>query len=562
MKNDAMLHKKTAILLILEILKKYTDDTCDSDGNPLHCLTQAQIREKLKSDYDLVLDRKAVSRNLNDLLISYEDKIEYDEVPRSFNSDDPDDGNIKTNFRYAHDFDPGQIRMLINAVLFSNSLSKWECEQLIDKISRLGGLEQRNRKQKYLYNLGLYSEDKVSNESLLTNLDVLDEAIDKGRQVAYIYNNYGKDKKLHPKLVDGEPMVRVVNPYHMVANNGRFYLMCNYDEYDNATNVRIDKITDIEILDTPRKPKKNVNGLKDEPSTIAEQLYMQPGKPERIVFRASNNENTISTVVDWFGQSVKFRDEDEKSIICEVKTNPSAMRFWAMQYSDYVEILEPESLREEIRISLRESWRKYNDGKDTLIEPEENIKKIIADWKQVCKGVSSRKEEKRISPDVKQLGVLVKRTYLVLLPLCSKEITGQYSELVLALNRCRRSTCTQLLSEANSISLILGALLRNVDLSEQSRERRNIPDNVLPIRIHTDEDGFIKLNMDLSNFEEDYINLLHYTDKNAEEIRKMHDEIREKMRERMKESSSVNCEDYPENIRTYPGYKGKTKPDK
>ena len=104
--------KKISTLYILEILKRYTDDTYDSEGRPLHCLTQAQIGEKLYADYGINLDRKAVSRALDDLYCSPEfcDKIVFDTVPRKA-------GEMKTNYRYIHDFDAGEIRMTIPEAL-------------------------------------------------------------------------------------------------------------------------------------------------------------------------------------------------------------------------------------------------------------------------------------------------------------------------------------------------------------------------------------------------------------------------------------------------------------
>ena len=51
-------------------------------------------------------------------------------------------------------------------------------------------------------------------------LDVLNDAIEEKRKVSFIYNRYGTDFKLHPRR--NEPYI--VNPYQMVANNGRYYL--------------------------------------------------------------------------------------------------------------------------------------------------------------------------------------------------------------------------------------------------------------------------------------------------------------------------------------------------
>ena len=43
----------------------------------------------------------------------------------------------------------------------------------------------------------------------------------------------------------------------MVANNGRYYLMGNYDKYDNVAHFRVDKMTDVRILDEKAKTMPN-----------------------------------------------------------------------------------------------------------------------------------------------------------------------------------------------------------------------------------------------------------------------------------------------------------------
>lgn len=93
-------------------------------------------------------------------------------------------------------------------------------------------------------------------------IEVLGEAINNERQVAFKYNDWGTDKKLHPrKDDDGNEREYIINPYQMVATNGRYYLICNYDKYNNAANYRIDRITDIRMLDTPVKPMKKYPDL-------------------------------------------------------------------------------------------------------------------------------------------------------------------------------------------------------------------------------------------------------------------------------------------------------------
>ena len=66
--------KKIIILNILEILNKYTDAD--------HPMSQKQIQEKLKTEYSMPVERKAIKRNLMDL-IDFGCEINYDETPRT-----------------------------------------------------------------------------------------------------------------------------------------------------------------------------------------------------------------------------------------------------------------------------------------------------------------------------------------------------------------------------------------------------------------------------------------------------------------------------------------------
>ena len=65
--------KKMLIIHILEILKKYTDED--------HRLSQKEIADILRTEYDEIVDRKTVKRNLMDL-IDFGYEIEYSESVR------------------------------------------------------------------------------------------------------------------------------------------------------------------------------------------------------------------------------------------------------------------------------------------------------------------------------------------------------------------------------------------------------------------------------------------------------------------------------------------------
>ena len=184
---------------------------------------------------------------------------------------------------------------------------------------------------------------------------MLDEAIARGRQVAFTYNRYGTDKKLHPEChADGTPRDYVVNPYQMVATNGRYYLICNYDKYDNVAHYRLDRITDIRLLDTPIKPIKQVKGVENGlnlPKHMAEHLYMFSGESSPVTFRMKMY--LMNDCLDWFGKDVVFSDETADEVTVRVTVNLEAMRHWAVQYARHIHILSPANLAEQINEDLR-----------------------------------------------------------------------------------------------------------------------------------------------------------------------------------------------------------------
>lgn len=80
-------------------------------------------------------------------------------------------------------------------------------------------------------------------------------------RLSFSITNTVSIKTSSPYKQNGDVREYIINPYTMVANGGKYYLICNYDKYDNLSHYRIDRISNIEILDTPRKPKNRLRGL-------------------------------------------------------------------------------------------------------------------------------------------------------------------------------------------------------------------------------------------------------------------------------------------------------------
>lgn len=346
----AMQPKKLLIMNILDIVKKYTDEN--------HRLSQKDIVDILDNEYDMKVDRKTVKRSLMNLIeVGY--NIEYSETLRMFKNKQgkEEESYILSDFYLNRDFSDGELRLLIDSLLFSSHIPYSQCKQLVEKLEGLSNIYFRSR-VKHIRNL---PENLPTNSELFLTIETLDEAISKECQVSFTYNYYDIDKKLHPrKNSEGEVREYIINPYQIVATNGRYYLVCNYDKYDDVSHYRLDRITNIKLLDAPVKPKRCVKGLEnglDLPKHLAEHLYMFAGESVSVDFIAKRY--IVNDVIDWFGKDITFSNPTDDEVTVTVKVNPTAMKMWALKYSRYIKIVSPQSLVDEIKEDIDLAKKNY-----------------------------------------------------------------------------------------------------------------------------------------------------------------------------------------------------------
>ena len=321
-------NKKMLNMLILEILRKYTDED--------HALTQQEILKLLDQNYGMECDRRSVKSNVLSLK-----EMGYDI-------------SMEKGYRLlSREFDDAELRILIDSVLFSKSISTRQARGLIKKLRDMAS-NYFNAKVSHVSNLP--ELNRTDNKQAMYTLDTINDAIADNKKISFNYNDVGVDFKLHPKRQ--EPYD--VNPYQIVANNGRFYLVGNYDKYDNVAHFRIDKMTNVMELPQKAKPMKQVPELADGlnlPKHMAEHIYMFGG--ESVIIKLLTTEDMMSELVDWFGRDFKIIEHKGNQIKVRLRCNESAMRYWALQYGPYVEVLEPKSLREQLKGDIREMAEKY-----------------------------------------------------------------------------------------------------------------------------------------------------------------------------------------------------------
>ena len=83
------------------------------------------------------------------------------------------------------------------------------------------------------------------------------------------------------------------------------------------------------------------------------------GESVRVQFRAKRY--IVGDILDWFGRDVKFFDADEDEITASVSVNLDAMFYWALQYGEHIEVLEPAGLRDRIKAAVSSISEKYEN---------------------------------------------------------------------------------------------------------------------------------------------------------------------------------------------------------
>ena len=321
-------NKKMLNMLILEILRKYTDEQ--------HALTQQEIIRLLDINYGMECDRRSVKNNVICLKeLGYDISME------------------KGYKLLSREFDDAELRIMIDSILFSKSISSKQAKEIIGKIRELAS---NYFIAKVSHVSSLPEINRTTNKQAMYSLDVINDAIAGKKKISFTYNDVGTDFKLHPRRE--EPYI--VNPYQIVANNGRFYLIANYDKYDNVAHFRIDKMTDVREMDEKAKPMKQVPELRgglDLPKHMAEHIYMFSGPSVGIKLKTTTD--MMSELVDWFGNDFKIIEQKGEEMIVWLRCNEKAMRYWALQYGPYVEVLAPTTLREQLRLDIKAIAEKY-----------------------------------------------------------------------------------------------------------------------------------------------------------------------------------------------------------
>ena len=286
------------------------------------------------------IDRKTISRSIDSLIDIGIDIVKLD------------GGGC---YLAERELEPSEVTFLIDAIFSSRALNQKQAKDLSKKLSQMLSIYQRDR-FKYVHK----SDEivRTDNKQLFLNIDLISEAIEKGKQISFNYDrHYFADKK----IAEQKEKEYIINPYFMVNNQGKYYLVCNYDYFDSIANYKVEQIKNVKILDTDIKSITKLKGCEnglDKAKYINENIYMFSTNTITATIKIED-EYAVNYVYDWFGKDARVYSQDGV-IMASVRVNELAIIYWCLQYGESVELVSPVETRNKIKEIVSQMNKKYS----------------------------------------------------------------------------------------------------------------------------------------------------------------------------------------------------------
>lgn len=319
--------QKIRLLQIMRILEQETDEQ--------HSATLSEISDRVRP-YGISFDRKSLYTDVETL--------------REFGMDIVlTKGNRFGYFWANRTFELAELKLLIDAVQSAKFLTAKKSTQLIGKLESLASTHEAKNLRRQVF---IDGRIKAQNESIYYAIDRLHEAISNNRQVSFKYFEYTLTKTMRYRR-NGH--VYVVSPFALHWDGNKYYLIAHYPEH-GITHFRIDKVTDIEIMEDICF---DLGDNLDLVSYVQQTFSMFSGPTERVAIRFNND--LIGSVIDRFGTGINIQKVDALSFATEVNVNISpSFLSWIFQFAGKAVITGPATVVEQMKQLVDQQCRLYN----------------------------------------------------------------------------------------------------------------------------------------------------------------------------------------------------------
>lgn len=315
--------QKVKLLHIIDILRHKSDEEHPLNANEICNLLAAR---------GVDAERKAIYSDLNALLDFGYDIVKTDVPKRGY-------------FLGSRELEEPEIFLLCDAVRAANFVSVKKSRELINKLEGMLSDYQTRRG-----GMGIYmdTDGKCDNEELFYTIDSIAAAIENRHKIIFKYGvrKLGDDRTVRTSFREMK-----ISPYAMTWEDDHYYLIGNYDKYDNLIHLRIDRMRAVTETDEPVRHFSEVSDYTDvfDVADYTKRLFsMFGGEKQEIELKCSKD--ILEQVTDRFTDKIFIRKVTDTTFNFSTNAVVSdALVTWIMNYGDKIEAVAPQGLRDMIR---------------------------------------------------------------------------------------------------------------------------------------------------------------------------------------------------------------------
>ena len=323
-------NQKLKMLYIVRLFSRETDDA--------HKLTMPEIISKLAAE-GVNADRKTL----------YQD---FDELRRfGFDIISEKDGHGFYYYLGSRDFELPELKLLVDSVQSSKFITDKKSDQLIKKLESLVSRYEGSQLHRQVIISGRV---KTMNESIYYNVDKIHAAIGDNRQIRFKYFDWNLRKEMEPRY--GGKWYKL-SPWALMWDDEMYYLVAYDSKHETIIHYRVDKMTQIEMLDEAREGHEAFGrfNIAHYTNTL---FGMFAGDETKVTIEAENR--LVSVFIDRFGKDIIIAPVDEGHFRTTVTVAVSKHFFgWIMALDGDVKIVAPDSVVKQVKAEIERLAEKY-----------------------------------------------------------------------------------------------------------------------------------------------------------------------------------------------------------
>ena len=310
---------KLKLLYLADIFRRETDEE--------HTISIAALIRRL-NEYGITVNRNTLCEDI-ELLKDY-----GLDICTSKESGTANQYNLANR-----DFELPELKLLVDAIQFSQLITPNKSMELIHKLSGLTSSHQAKQLERLVI---ITDRLKGINESVYYTIDTVHTAVLQKQKISFKYSNHTIDKKKKYRN-SGKPYV--VSPYTLAWSNNNYYLIAFHDKYNDLSQFRIDRMDKIELLDEPRKELSEDFNMEKYTQKV---FSMYNGELREVELIMDNS--LIDVAIDRFGKQAKLTgfDDEHFSVKASLSISPTFFS-WLFQFGDKVRIVAPQEIKEDLK---------------------------------------------------------------------------------------------------------------------------------------------------------------------------------------------------------------------